>query len=173
LTLVDEYTHECLVLHAAESISGADVRRIVARVIGRRGAPTKIRSDNGSEFTATVTKALLERHGVTLTTGQHVQASTAIGEDEVFITFLSADHYLLDEIAGLLGGGLGEGSAEREHKGCQDDPVQLTHARSSFVRPRTTRCPAGPTPGSWPRAPGSTRPRVGRGSGRRARTRTR
>jgi putative transposase len=50
LTLVDEYTRECLVLHAATSISGADVRRIVARVMGRRGAPTRIRSDNGSEF---------------------------------------------------------------------------------------------------------------------------
>jgi transposase InsO family protein len=50
LTLVDEYTRECLVLHAAASLTGADVRRIVARVIGRRGAPTRIRSDNGSEF---------------------------------------------------------------------------------------------------------------------------
>ena len=50
LTLVDEYTRECLVLHAARSITGADVRRIVPRVIGRRGAPTRIRSDNGSEF---------------------------------------------------------------------------------------------------------------------------
>jgi putative transposase len=50
LTLVDEYTRECLVLHAASSLTGADVRRIVARVIGRRGAPTRIRSDNGSEF---------------------------------------------------------------------------------------------------------------------------
>ena len=37
-------------LHAAGSITGADVRRIMARVIGRRGAPTRIRSDNGSEF---------------------------------------------------------------------------------------------------------------------------
>jgi putative transposase len=50
LTLVDEYTRECLVLHAAVSITGADVRRILARVIGRRRAPTRIRSDNGSEF---------------------------------------------------------------------------------------------------------------------------
>ena len=50
LTLVDEYTRECLVLHADSSITGADVRRIIARVIGRRGAPTRIRSDNGSEF---------------------------------------------------------------------------------------------------------------------------
>jgi len=50
LTLVDEYTRECLVLHADDSLTGADVRRIVARVISQRGAPTRIRSDNGSEF---------------------------------------------------------------------------------------------------------------------------
>ena len=50
LTLVDEYTRECLVLHAAGSLTGADVRRIMARVIGHRGAPTRIRSDNGSEL---------------------------------------------------------------------------------------------------------------------------
>jgi putative transposase len=50
LTLVDEYTRECLVLHADDSLTGPEVRRIVARVIGRRGAPRRIRSDNGSEF---------------------------------------------------------------------------------------------------------------------------
>jgi putative transposase len=50
LTLVDEYTRELLVLHADDSLTGPEVRRIVARVVGRRGAPTRIRSDNGSEF---------------------------------------------------------------------------------------------------------------------------
>jgi putative transposase len=50
LTLVDEYTRECLALHVDRSVTGADVRRVLARVIGRRGAPTRIRSDNGSEF---------------------------------------------------------------------------------------------------------------------------
>lgn len=50
LTLVDEYTRECLTLHVARSIVGTDVRRVLARVIGRRGAPTRLRSDNGSEF---------------------------------------------------------------------------------------------------------------------------
>ncbi len=49
-TLEDESTRECLVLHTARSMTWADVRRIVARVIGRRGAPGRIRSDNGSEF---------------------------------------------------------------------------------------------------------------------------
>ena len=50
LTLVDEYTRECLALHVASSMTGADVRRVLARVIGRRGAPKRMRSDNGSEF---------------------------------------------------------------------------------------------------------------------------
>jgi putative transposase len=50
LTLVDEYTKECLALHVAGSLTGRDVRGVLARVIGRRGAPVSIRSDNGSEF---------------------------------------------------------------------------------------------------------------------------
>ena len=50
LTLVDEYTKECLALHVAGSVTGQDVRSVLARVIGRRGAPRGIRSDNGSEF---------------------------------------------------------------------------------------------------------------------------
>jgi transposase InsO family protein len=50
LTLVDEYTRECLALHVDRAVNGADVRRVLARVVGRRGAPTRIRSDNGSEF---------------------------------------------------------------------------------------------------------------------------
>jgi putative transposase len=50
LTLVDEYTRECLALHVDRSLTGSDVRRVLAGVVGRRGAPTRIRSDNGSEF---------------------------------------------------------------------------------------------------------------------------
>jgi transposase InsO family protein len=50
LTLVDVYTKECLALHVAASVTGQDVRSVLARVIGGRGAPVSIRSDNGSEF---------------------------------------------------------------------------------------------------------------------------
>jgi len=50
LTLVDEYTKECLALYVAGSVTGPDVRGVLARVIGRREAPRNIRSDNGSEF---------------------------------------------------------------------------------------------------------------------------
>jgi transposase InsO family protein len=50
LTLVDEYTGECLALYVDRTVTGADARRVLARVVGQRGAPTRIRSDNGSEF---------------------------------------------------------------------------------------------------------------------------
>jgi putative transposase len=63
LTLVDEYTRECLVLHAARSITGADVRRILAGVIGGRGAPRMLRSDNGSEFICEALAGWLPRIG--------------------------------------------------------------------------------------------------------------
>jgi putative transposase len=63
LSLVDEYTRECLALHVGRSLTGADVRRVLARVIGRRGAPTRIRSDNGSEFICAVLTAWLPQAG--------------------------------------------------------------------------------------------------------------
>jgi len=50
LTLVDEYTRECLALHVDYALTGADARAVLGRVIGRRGAPGRVRSDNGSEF---------------------------------------------------------------------------------------------------------------------------
>ena len=50
LSLVDEYTRECLALVMAKSVTGELVRRVLERVIGQRGAPKLLRSDNGSEF---------------------------------------------------------------------------------------------------------------------------
>lgn len=50
LTVVDAYTRECLTLQVDRRVTGEDVRRVLARVIRGRGAPRRIRSDNGSEF---------------------------------------------------------------------------------------------------------------------------
>jgi transposase InsO family protein len=63
LTRVDEYTRECLALHVERTVSGADVRRVLARVIGRRGAPARIRSDNGSEFISAALQGWLPGKG--------------------------------------------------------------------------------------------------------------
>ena len=70
LTLVDEYSRKCLVLHASGSLTGAEVRRILAHVIGHRGAPTRIRNDNGSEFICDVLAHWLPRGGE-VNTGGH------------------------------------------------------------------------------------------------------
>jgi len=64
LTLVDEYTRECLTLHVSNQVVGADVRRVLAQVIGRRGAPRRLRSDNGSEFVCAVLQGWLPQAGV-------------------------------------------------------------------------------------------------------------
>jgi putative transposase len=50
LSLVDEYTRECLALVMAKSVTTALVKRVLGRVIRHRGAPKLLRSDNGSEF---------------------------------------------------------------------------------------------------------------------------
>jgi transposase InsO family protein len=63
LTLVDEYTKECLALHVGGSLTGQDVRGVLARVIGRRGAPGGIRSDNGSEFVCAALAGWLPSQG--------------------------------------------------------------------------------------------------------------
>lgn len=52
LTLVDEFTRECLVLEVARSITAEDVKDELIRVFRERGAPDYIRSDNGPEFIA-------------------------------------------------------------------------------------------------------------------------
>ena len=63
LTLVDEHTRECLALHVGRSVSGADVRRVLGRLVGRRGAPGRIRSDNGSEFICEALTSWLPQKG--------------------------------------------------------------------------------------------------------------
>lgn len=66
LSLVDEYTRECLALALAPSIRGALVRRVLGRVIGRRGAPKRLRSDNGSEFLCDALAGWLPQQGTEL-----------------------------------------------------------------------------------------------------------
>ncbi len=61
LTIVDEYTRECLDLVVARSITAQAVLVALERLVARRGAPESIRSDNGPEFIAAAVRAWLER----------------------------------------------------------------------------------------------------------------
>jgi putative transposase len=52
LSIVDEYTRECLALKVDRSITSEDVIDTLVELFAMRGVPRHIRSDNGSEFIA-------------------------------------------------------------------------------------------------------------------------
>jgi putative transposase len=52
LSVVDAYTRECLALEADTSLGSGRVTRVLERLIGERGRPENVRSDNGPEFTS-------------------------------------------------------------------------------------------------------------------------
>lgn len=52
LSVVDEYTRECVGLEVARSMNAGRVTELLAGMIQARGAPVHIRSDNGPEFIA-------------------------------------------------------------------------------------------------------------------------
>ena len=60
LTLIDEYTRECLAIHGARNIGADQVIEVLADVMLERGTPEHIRSDNGPEFIATQLRRWLE-----------------------------------------------------------------------------------------------------------------
>jgi transposase InsO family protein len=59
MPVIDEYTRECLVLEVDRSITSTDVIDVLDRLIGKRGAPAFIRSDNGPEFVANAVRSHL------------------------------------------------------------------------------------------------------------------
>ena len=52
LTIVDEYTRECLAIAVQRRLRSQDVQEVLAELFLLRGCPTHIRSDNGPEFIA-------------------------------------------------------------------------------------------------------------------------
>ena len=57
LTVIDEYTRECLAIDVAGSIRSGRVIEVLSKLISVRGAPRYLRSDNGPEF---VSRAVLK-----------------------------------------------------------------------------------------------------------------
>jgi len=64
LTVLDEYTRECLAILVNRRISSQDVIDQLFRLFVFRGSPEHIRSDNGPEFTSKVIRNWLNRLGV-------------------------------------------------------------------------------------------------------------
>lgn len=64
MTLIDEFTRECLAVRVERSIKGADVIKILNEVIDERGKPEQIQSDNGSEFTSNAVLSWVHSQGI-------------------------------------------------------------------------------------------------------------
>jgi len=64
LTVIDEFSRECLAIVTERSLKSDDVLECLAELFIRNGAPEYIRSDNGSEFTARVIRQWLKCLGV-------------------------------------------------------------------------------------------------------------
>jgi putative transposase len=64
LTLIDEYTRECLALEVGVSIKSERVRHILEKVCVGKDFPEIIRSDNGSEFISKAVGGWLDENGI-------------------------------------------------------------------------------------------------------------
>jgi putative transposase len=66
LTIVDEFTRECLAIVVERSLTSDDLLEQLCWLMtnGGRGVPKHVRSDNGPEFTARAVRAWLSKVGV-------------------------------------------------------------------------------------------------------------
>ena len=64
LTILDEFTRECLAIRLGRQLTHHHVLESLATLFVQRGVPAYLRSDNGSEFTAKPVRAWLTRLGV-------------------------------------------------------------------------------------------------------------
>ncbi len=64
LTVIDEYSRECLAIKVERGLRSDDVLDVLTDLFVRHGPPEHIRSDNGSEFTAHAVWDWLKRVGV-------------------------------------------------------------------------------------------------------------
>jgi putative transposase len=65
LTVIDEFTRECLAIDVARRITADDVLERLGGLFVARGVPEHLRSDNGPEFTAKAVRQWLGKVGVT------------------------------------------------------------------------------------------------------------
>ena len=63
LTVIDEWSRECLAIRVAPRLQSDDVLATLTELMVRQGVPGYIRSDNGPEFTARRVREWIERIG--------------------------------------------------------------------------------------------------------------
>lgn len=64
LTVIDEYSRECLAIEVKRSLKSQDVIEVLGGLFLERGTPVHIRSDNGPEFIAKELREWINKLGV-------------------------------------------------------------------------------------------------------------
>jgi transposase InsO family protein len=64
LTVIDEFTRRALWIETARSLNSHDVERVLEQLVELHGAPTTIKSDNGSEFVAAKVQDWIKKRGI-------------------------------------------------------------------------------------------------------------
>ena len=64
LTVIDEFSRECLAIKVARSLNSQDVAAVLFKLFMTKGIPDHIRSDNGPEFTSKFIRNWLGKIGV-------------------------------------------------------------------------------------------------------------
>ena len=64
LTVIDEFTRECLTIDVAGSIRSGRVIEVLSQLVSVRGAPKYLRSDNGPEFVSRAVLKWLDDAGI-------------------------------------------------------------------------------------------------------------
>ena len=64
LTIIDEYTRECLAIEVNRKLNSRNVMDVLSQLFIERGTPQYIRSDNGPEFIAIRLRWWLKRHKI-------------------------------------------------------------------------------------------------------------
>jgi putative transposase len=64
LTIIDEWTRECLAIDVQGSIRAKRVIEVLGRLVSLHGAPLHLRSDNGPEFVSHAVLQWLQRTGI-------------------------------------------------------------------------------------------------------------
>ena len=80
LTLIDEYSRECLAIEVQRRLRSDDVLNVVADAMLVHGPPKCIRSDNGPEFAALALRDWFDQVGVqTLFMGDRIRSRQSLG----------------------------------------------------------------------------------------------
>ena len=66
LTVVDNFSRECLAIVVAQSLRGEDVAATLERLRQQYGTPRRVQADNGPEFVSVVLDKWAYDHGVTI-----------------------------------------------------------------------------------------------------------